>query len=176
MILDFELNEQDFLDFQLFTASQSKRINKQKRNNWILLTGGFGILSICFYSKDNIFLAVYFGIAAIMCGLWYPKYFVWRYKRHYKAFIKENYSYRFGERGHIEIDNQVIVSKNKTGESTLNVSEIEKIDETEKHFFVKIKGGFTLIIPKHTIQNPDEVRAQFEMLGFSVNKVSCEWK
>lgn len=70
----------------------------------------------------------------------------------------------------------MIVSKSKTGESTLNVSEIEKIDETEKHFFVKIKGGFAYIIPKHTIQNPDEVRAQFETLGFTVNKVSCTWK
>jgi len=176
MTLEFELNEQDFLDFQLFTASQSKRINKRKQNNWMLTTGCFIIISISFYLQRNIILTVYFGIAAIIYGLFYPKYFVWRHKKHYKTSIKENYSSRFGERDHIEIDNQVIFSKNKTGESTLNVSEIERVDETEKHFFVKIKGGLAYIIPKYKIQNSDEVRAKFEALGFNVDRAICKWK
>ena len=176
MTLEFELNEQDFLDLQLFIASQSKRINKRKRNGWMFLTGCFIIVSIFFYSEYNIFLTVYFGIAAIISGLFYPKYFVWRHKKHYKTFIKENYSCRIGERDHIEINNQVIFSKNETGESTINISEIEKVDETEKHFFVKIKGGLSYIIPKYKIQNSAEVRAKFESLGFNVNKSICKWK
>ena len=176
MTLEFELNEQDFLDFQLFTASQSRRINKRKRNGWILVTGCFIIISVFFYSEYNVFLAVYFGIVAIISGLFYPKYFIWRHKKHYKTFIKENYSCRIGEINHIEIDDQVIFSKNKTGESTLNISEIEKIDETEKHFFVKIKGGLAYIIPKYKIQNSDEVRAKFESLRFNVNKAIYKWK
>ena len=171
MTLEFELDEQDFLDFLLFTASQSKRFNRRKLSGWILLTSTFIIISVYFYSVNNLFLVVYFGIAAIISGLFYPKYFIWLHKRHYKRFIKENYSCKIGERDHIEIDDQVIFSKNKAGESTLNITEIEKIDETEKHFFVKIKGGLAYIIPKYKIQNSDEVRAKFELLGFNVNKV-----
>ena len=176
MTLEFELNEHDFLDFQLFTASQSKRINRKKVNGWIFVTLFFIGLSVFLYFDYDGFFAIYFGVTAIVCGLFYPKYFVWRYKKHYKTYIKENYSYRFGEKAYIEINNQTIFAKDKIGEGTINISEIEKIDETEKHFFVKMKSGVSLIIPKYKIQTSDEVRGKFEALGFSVNKVICKWK
>ena len=36
MTIEYKIEEQDFLDFQLFTASKSDRINKKKRNGWVL--------------------------------------------------------------------------------------------------------------------------------------------
>ena len=97
MTIEYQLNEQDFLDFQLFTASQSDRINKKKKNGWILLTIGSIVVSIYFYINQDIALTIYFGLVALACGLFYPRYFRWRYKRHYKTYIKENYSKRFGQ-------------------------------------------------------------------------------
>jgi hypothetical protein len=176
MILEFELNERDFLAFQLFTASQSKRINRKKVNGWILITLFFIALAAFFYYEQTNFLALYFGIAAIITGLLYPKYFVWRYKKHYKTYIKENYSYRFGEKVYVEITNLAIYCKDKTGESTINISAVETVDETENHFFVKIKSGGSLIIPKYAIQDLQEVCALFESLGFSVHNVLNTWK
>ncbi|MDR2009904.1 MAG: YcxB family protein [Bacteroidales bacterium] len=177
MIIEFKTSEQDFLDFQLFTASQSDRIKRKMINGWIFLTLILGIISACFYFKYNIIMAVYFGIAAIVSGLFYPMYFRWRYKKHYKTYIKENYSNRFEKTEYIEIKDEAIFMKDSTGEATLNISEIDKVDETEKHFFIKIKAGTYLIIPKYKIQNPDEVRDKFESLGFTVNKITnIKWK
>jgi hypothetical protein len=174
MTLEFELNEQDFLDFQLFTASQSKKIAKKKMRGLILWTPLFAVLSVFYYFDYNDFMAISFGVLAIVYALFYSKLFVWQYKRYYKTYVKENFSHRFGEKAYFEINNQTI--KDKTGDETINVSEIEKVDETEKHFFVEIKSGVSLIIPKDRIQNSDEVRAKFETLGFNVNKVICKWK
>ena len=176
MTLEFELNEQDFLDFQLFTASQSQKISRKKKRGLILWTPLFIVLSVFYYFDYNNFMAMLFGVLAIVYGLFYSKLFVWQYKRYYKTYVKENFSYRFGEKAYVEINNQTIYVKDKTGETTINVSEIEKIDETEKHFFVKIKSGVSLIIPKNRIQTSDEVRANLETLGFNVNKVICKWK
>jgi len=170
MKLEYEIKEQDFLEFQLFTASQSKKIYRKKLKGWIFTTLFFVILSAYFYFDYNNILAICYGICAIIFGLFYPKYFAWRYRKHYKSYIKENYSYRFGKKEYIEINNQFIFHRDKTGEGTINMSEIEKIDETEKHFFVRVKAGVSLIIPKNEIQNSDEVRAKFESLGFSVIK------
>ena len=90
MTLEIKINEQDFLDFQLFTASKSDRINKKKRNGWILLTLGSTVVALFFYLNQNIAMTIYFGLVAIACGLFYPRYFKWRYKKHYKTYIREN--------------------------------------------------------------------------------------
>ena len=177
MKLEYQIDEQDFLDFQLFTASQSDRIRRKMLNEQLLLTLIYAILAGSFYFFYNILLTISFGIISILCGLFYPKYFRWRYKRHYKTYIRDNYANEFGEFGHIEINDNTIFSKDKIGESTLNISEIKRVDETEKHFFVKITASTSLIIPKYKIPNSEEVRAKFELLGFSVNKlVNNKWK
>jgi len=169
MILEFELYEQDFLEFQLFAASQSKQISKNKLRSWLLVTLMFAALAVVFYFKSGNSMAIYFGIATIAAALLYPKYLAWYYKRHFTTYVKENYSYRFGEEVHIEIDNQTIFCKDKAGEGTINTSEIEKVDETDNHFFVKIKSGVSLIIPKQSAHISDEIRATFERLGVEVN-------
>ena len=177
MELEFKIDEQDFLDFQLFTASQSGRIKRNMWNGWIFLTLGCGIAAGYFYFEDSIALAIFLGLATIVYGLFYPKYFRRTHKKHYKNYIRENYSNRFNKQEYIEINNETIFAKDKVGESTINISEIERIDETEKHFFVKITTGVSLIIPKYKIQNPDDVRAKFESLGFSTNKVvNKKWR
>ena len=114
MKLDYKIDEQDFLDFQLFTASKSDRINKKKRNGWILLTAGSIVIALYFYLNGNSTMTIYFGLVALACGLFYPKYFKWRYKNHYKTYIKENYSKRFGQIESLEISSDYIFSKDKT--------------------------------------------------------------
>jgi len=175
MILKYKIEEKDFLDFQLFTASRSERINKKKRNGWILLTIGSIAAASYFYANQNMVMTIYFAFVAIIFGLFYPRYFKWRYNKHFKAYIKENYSKRFGQIETLEINNDSISSKDKTGEGKINLSEIEKVDETDKHFFLKISTGLSLIIPKKELNNTDEIREKFKGLGMRVND-ETDWK
>lgn len=177
MTLEYKIDEQDFLDFQLFTASKSDRINKKKRNGWILLTIGSIVVALYFYLNENVAMTIYFGLVAIACGLFYPKYFKWKYKKHYKTYIKENYSKRFGQIEALEINNDYIFSKDKTGEGKINISEIERVDETDNHFFLKISTGLSLIIPKKELENVDELRENFKEIGLTVNnETNWTWK
>jgi len=175
MIFKYKIEENDFLDFHIFTASKSKRIRKKKNKSWLLLTISSAVVAIYFYLNYNTPLAVYFGLVAVVCGLFYPKYFRWRYKRHYKTQIAENYSKRFGQIETLEITENQILSKDKTGESKVNLSEIEKVDETNSHFFLKISAGMSLIIPKERIDNSDQLRTEFKKLGLTVND-QRNWK
>jgi len=177
MILKYTLAEEDFLDFQLFIASKSERINKKKRNGWILLTVGPIVVACYFYFKENSFLAIYFGLLAILAGVFYPKYFIWRYKKHYRNYIKDNYSNRFGEQEIIEIGLDSILSSDKTGEARINLSEIERVDETSYHFFVKVSTGHSLIIPKRKLNDIKGIRSKFEKIGLSLyDEQSWVWK
>ena len=76
----------------------------------------------------------------------------------------------------LEINNDSIYSKDKTGEGKINISEIEKVDETNKHFFLKISTGLSLIIPKDRLNKPDDLRTKFQSLGLIVNNmINWEW-
>jgi hypothetical protein len=177
MILEFKIDEQDFLDYQLFAASKSVRISKRKRDGWIVMTVGPIFVAISFYFTQNIAMVVFFGIAAIICGIFYPKYFNWRYKKHYKTYIKENYPKRFGQIETLEINNDNIFFKDKTGEGKINLSEFECVDETSNHFFVKVSTGVSLIIPKKGLNNNDEIRKKFNDLELTVNdETNWRWK
>jgi YcxB-like protein len=177
MTLEYKIDEQDFLDFQLFTASKSDRINKKKRNGWILLTVGSIVVAFYFYLNQNNPMTIYFGLVAIATGVFYPRYFKWRYKKHYKTFIKENYSKRFGQVETLEINSDSILSKDKTGEGKINLSEIEKIDETANHFFLKISTGLTLLIPKKELKSVDVLREKFKDIGLTVqDETNWTWK
>lgn len=177
MTLEYKIDEQDFLDFQLFTASKSDRINKKKRNGWILLTAGSIVVACYFYLNENNPMTIYCGVVAVVTGIFYPRYFKCRYKKHYKTYIKENYSKRFGQVETIEINNDSILSKDKTGEGKINLSEIEKIDETDNHFFLKISTGLSLIIPKKELESVNELREKFKNVGLTVqDETNWTWK
>jgi len=168
MKIEYKIEENDFLDYQLFTASKSKRTMKKKRNGWILLTVASIILGIYFYFQNNIAMTIYFGLIAIICGLFYPKYFNWRYKKHYKNYIKENYQKRFGEIEIIEISKEYICSKDKTGEGKIKLKEIDEVSETKNHFLLKISTGMSLIIPKREIENLDIIKNKFDEIGLKI--------
>ena len=174
MKLEFELREEDFLTFQLFTSSTSPRIIRKKKNGWMFLTLGSILFAALFYSFGNIPLAVCMAFFAVTTALFYPMYFKWRYKKHYQNFIKDNYSNRLGLMQTLEIHPDHVFLKDKTGESKIKIAEIEEMTEISSHFFIKISSGVSLIVPKDRI-NLEEVSAKIKALDIKINDLS-NWK
>ncbi len=88
----------------------------------------------------------------------------------------ENYSKRFGQLEHLEINSDHIFARDKTGEGKINISEIENVSETQSHFFIKITTGVSLIIPKTKIKNSEEIKTQFENLKIPIiDETNWKW-
>ena len=177
MKFEYKIEENDFLEFQLFAASKSKRIMKKKKIGWILLTTFSLIFGLLFYFQNNFELTVYCGFSTLICGLFFPKYFNWRLKKHYKNFIEENYQKRFGEIEKLEFTKDHIYTKDKTGEGKIKLKEIEGISETKNHFFLKISTGMFLMIPKREIDSLEIIRTEFKAIGLEIiDELNWEWK
>jgi hypothetical protein len=174
MKLEITTKEEDFVTYQLYTSLKLEGIIKKLKNNHLWLSVGFLILGLYFYFIENIVMAIYFGGFGIISAIFYPKYFKWRYKQHYEKHIREHYKYRFGEVSTLEFTETDLLSKDKTGDSKLNLSEIEVINEISTHFFLKFTTNVSLIIPKRELIVPTEtsVSAKFEELGLVIN----DWK
>jgi hypothetical protein len=177
MKLEITTKEEDFVTYQLYTSSKSESTIKKLKNGRLGLSLGSLVLGVYFYITENISLAIYFGFAAIVAAIFYPKYFKWRYKQHYEKHIREHYKTRFGEVSTLEFTETDVLSKDKTGEAKMKLSEIEVINEISTHFFLKFSTNVSLIIPKRELIFPTEtsVRAKFEELDLVINNEN-DWK
>lgn len=174
MKFDYKIESGDFLEFQLFTAAKDDVIQKRKIKGWIFLTIAFAILALFSFMKSSMYLGAYFALLAVVSSLFYPRYFKWKYKKQYGNFILRNYSKRFGEPAELEITKTHILSKDKVAEGKVKLSEIEVINETRDHFFIKISTGMSFIIPKREIDASIDLKSEFEKIGLKINE-QLDW-
>ncbi|MBK7213670.1 MAG: hypothetical protein IPH88_10345 [Bacteroidales bacterium] len=146
------VEKEDFLRFQLFTASKSKRIRKKRITSWILMTSSFLCLGLVFGDDVDKFLAYYFLTVSIISLFFYPYYTRWKYKKHFQKHIEENYNNKMGLPSEISFDQEYLITKDKTSEGRIKLTEIELINEIKEDLFIKFYTGETLIVPA---RNPD---------------------
>lgn len=173
------LDENDHLTYQLYTASKTPRIKKDRIKGWIFTTVTFLCLTFLFFESRNDLLGYYFLIASGLSLTIYPFYSRWRYKKHYLKYIQDTYNSRIGEESTVEINADIIVIKDKTGERRINTSEIEEINEIKDFYFVKTTTGVSLIISKIKTNDIDKLTTELKSL---VNKreikynIELDWK
>ena len=132
-------------------------------------------MAIFSYLSQTYYLAIYFVVLALVIGFFYPKYFRWRYKKHYASFIGRNYAKRFGQPAELEITKDYILSKDKVAEGKVKLSEIEYVSETLNHFYIKISTGMSFIIPKRELDSSVNLKEEFSRIGITV-KDEIYWK
>ena len=175
MKFQYKIEAEDFLEFQLYTASKDPVVQKRKLRSWILLPIAFSIMAIFSYLSQTYYLAIYFVVLALVIGFFYPKYFRWRYKKHYASFIGRNYAKRFGQPAELEITKDYILSKDKVAEGKVKLSEIEYVSETLNHFYIKISTGMSFILPKRELDSSLNLKEEFSRIGITV-KDELYWK
>ena len=174
MTYNYTLEAQDFITFQLYTASNSNRINRKKKRSWLFLTVAFAIITFYNYHYDYKTLSLYFGVITILCVLFYPNYYKWKQNRHYKRFTFEHNKNSFGRLETITFNKKHLLLENTSGTGKINLTEFEGVDEIGSHYFMKMTNGASLIIPKSQI-NTDSFINEIKKLKLLINS-NLNWK
>ncbi|PVD52399.1 hypothetical protein DC498_09840 [Terrimonas sp.] len=164
MTLTYQLDQNDFLQHQLFLASKIDRIKKKRLKSWLIASGTFFLLGFLFFDSNNPLLAYYFLAFGIVSLIFYPLYQRNQYKSHYAKFISDTYKNRFGQTANIHFAENVIETNDITGESKINLSELENVTETGEYFYPSLRTGGHLIIPKSKISNIPQLRQELRQL------------
>lgn len=179
MKYNIKYTEEDFLQFQLFTASYSKRIQKQRERSKFLLMGSFLVIGVIFKIEgiDLVFWCLF--IFAIITFYFYPKYLNNNFYKHYQSYVKEHFGNRLKNSTLIEFHEDYIFSQNEFGESKIKLIAIEKISEVPNYIFILTKNAQTFILPKKEIPNYDELFSflikKSEQLEFDYS-IYKDWK
>lgn len=173
----FTLEENDFLTFQLFAASKSQRIKRKRLWGWIITTITFLVLSYLF--ADKTFLRNYFLVLSVLSAFFYPIYNRWRYKRHFQRYVKEVYKNRGDGSVKFTIIDDYIETVQGDNESKIKLSELSEINEINDYFFLFLKNGQGLVVPKYKIGNVGQLTSAIKDIvhRFQINYFEdLNWK
>ena len=168
MQIAYTLNKNDFLNHQLYLASKSPRIerNRIKSRVWVIVM--FLALASVFYVKKDTGLFYWFSLLALIAGILFPYYSRRMHINHYKKYIDENYNNKIGKLVVLQLENDRIDSKDELSEGSLKLAGLTEIVEVPTAIYLRIDTS-SLILPKVQINNMNEVRAALETISTSYN-------
>jgi len=159
MEINFTLTENDFLQQQLYLASKSKLIKKQKKLARVFVTLILLLIGFLFYLNKCLVEACYFTSAGIVCFFIFPIYLKHYYQRLFKKYVNENLKERVGIASSIIFKEDLFETTSENiGKAELNFSSFENIIEIADYFFITFKASGNLMIPKDKIENVENLR------------------
>lgn len=179
MIINYRIDENDFLMHQLFAASKSARIKKTRQRNRLFLTLIYLVFAAWSFVTSRYLTGIIFSGIAILWFFIYPVWESHHYIRHYKAFIKENYRDRFGKEFSFEFGNDFIIAKENGSESKILTTELVVINEIAQAIFLRLKGGAAFILTKDKIADIDSVKERLKELAAHLGikyEIEENWK
>lgn len=179
MKLEYQLDVNDYLQHQLYTASKTERIKKQRIKSWIFVSLTFFIISLLFLENRDKSTFYIFIIVGIITLIFYPFYLRNHYKNHYLKFIKDTYKNRFGESSVIEFFEKEVITNDSNSESKVKYSALEEFNEIGEYIFLKLKSGGSFIIPKLKINNLVELKNELKKISEQYNvkhNIELNWK
>jgi len=156
--IQYPIDLNDHLNFQLYNASISESILKKRRKSRIRLPIIYLLLSMPIYFVGNNEFAAFFIIIAVAWYFIYPFYERKIYYKHYKKYVEENAATLVTENSKIEFDDTEIKTYDELGNSSIKIHAISSIEETSEYYFIKIGTQQGLIIPKIKISNLSDLQ------------------
>lgn len=178
MNLNYSLNQNDFLQYQLFTASKNKTLIKQKRRSLLWIFLATIIIGINIYNSTKNGLLYFIPVCLIILPAFYFL-IKWQYKSHYLKYIQQNYKEKIGFVSDFNFKNDELIVINSMAESKIHYSSFSEINEIQDYYFLKIKTGESFIIPKSVISKRHEFEQIILLLKEKYNikeVVELNWK
>lgn len=178
MKLEYSLNNDDFLEYQLYEASKSKRIKNNRFKTKItfpiiyLILGVFSLII-----NDRLLFPIIMFLLAALWFLLYPIRSKKRHIKHYKNHIKETYKNRINRNIELEFNKDHVYVKDSGSESKIDTSEIKSLIELKNHFFLKLNTDMSLVIPKRVINNLNNFKEKMSELKIPlIDELNWEFK
>lgn len=178
MKIEYTLKEDDFLEYQLYTTSKSATIQKKRLLSKFVVPALYVLVGVFFYFYDNnknaILICIFLGALWLLI---YPFYSKYRYKRFYLNHIKKNYTDKLDHVDALKLgNNNYFYIKEQGKEGKIKTSEAEKLIELKDHFFLQMKKGGAIIIPKSYVLNTEAFKQKIADLNIDyLNETKWRW-
>lgn len=169
MTIEYSIDEQDFLTFQLFTASKSETIRKRRFRAKFFPVMMYIALGALMYVYGKPDLTIIFGLLTIIWFFMYPLREKRQYRVSYEKFIRDNFKDKLGQQASLIFHNQYLINKDQISESKVQYNQLEQITEIPELILIKLREGQTFILPKNKVGNLEEAKLYLKELAGRLN-------
>ena len=171
MRFEFDLNKQDYIDFNICHIKNSETLRKSLLFQQYIPAVVYLVLPFILVNVTDIPLWLWltvFVLAAILWVVFYPKYLISSTIKRISKMVNEGKNKDMLGKHCLTFNDEGIIETSKNGESKISWSGIEEIKETDKHFFIYISSIMAYIVPKRVFKTDGE---KDEFLNFIKNKL-----
>lgn len=170
MQFKYNLDQEDFLQFQLFTHSQIPMVQRKRKRTRILVPIVYILLAMWLYFKDptnNLTITVILIALSIIWFFFYSKFENNIFIKRLKKYIHANYSNNLPMEVNIDLLSDKMVSTVGTHPSSETLyNDIESLQETDDYLFLKVQSsGQSFIFPKKKIQDASTFSKHFQKIA-----------
>lgn len=159
MEIEFELVEEDYINFNIDHSKKSPALKKNIFGQRILGPIVFLLFPFIIRIYTDIPMWYWFAIFGLFSVVWfvfYPKYFKWEMTRRVKKMLKEGNNDNIYIKRMIILSDKGILEKSDLGESNISWDKVGKVEETEENIYIYISSMSAHIIPKRVFKDKNE--------------------
>lgn len=159
MKIEFELNKQDYINFNLNHLRHSDELKRTIAKQRYVIPVIY--LTIPFILDRFAAIPLWYGLTifsvlAVIWAAFYPQYYKWRVARLVSKMIDEGNNIGMLGKRCISLTEAGIVDTGESDESKTNWESVESIEETEEYIYVYNSAISAYLIPKRSFSSISE--------------------
>ncbi|MFZ0443610.1 MAG: YcxB family protein [Bacillus sp. (in: firmicutes)] len=165
MEIDYQLTEDDYLNFNMFHVKNSKAIRRTLNMQRFLTPIIFIIASFVLPKIGSIsFLGVFitFLVVSILWIIFYPRYFYSYVIRNTKKMIKEGKNDDLLGKHHMILSEEGIIDSTSNGETKVTWSGIQTVSEDKHNIYLYNSSVSAYILPKRELADVEQIKTYFK--------------
>ncbi|MBK5721355.1 hypothetical protein JGH11_10770 [Dysgonomonas sp. Marseille-P4677] len=161
--IHYTLNEEDFLNLQLYHAFKNEDFKKQRIKDKYRIIG-LSLLCglILFFDGYFSIYSYYFLGSAVLFFIVHPWWSKWFYKRLLKSKVINANKDCFPQTTTLILQDKQIDLINNKNSHTFDIHNLLNIEEIQEYFFLQISNFPPIIIPKRQIPNINLIQKQLK--------------
>lgn len=172
MELEFELTEEDYINYNIAHSQKSPSIKRSiliQRIFGPIIFMGAPFFIIKFSDIPLWYWITIFGISSVVWLIYYPKYANWEIKRRVKKMLKEGNNENLFNRRKLALTGLGITEVSEIGESNINWDKIVSIEETTEYIYIYISSVSAHIVPKRVFKDTNEQKRFTDEISERIN-------
>ncbi len=178
MLFKYSVDHNDYLSYLFYSASKSKKAQKRRAMNKLVLMIIYVLTGLMLYSRNGPVASAAFFLLCLPLYFLYNVFEKKQYHKHFNRFINTHFKDRIGKPSTVELreDGIHVVDDEDNWHA---YEDIEEISETNALIIVQLKNGVAIILPKNKIQQKESLADKLAQAAASKNIIynkELEWK
>ena len=148
MIVSYPLEKDALLTFQLFAASRSPRIRRQRLFGWLIIPFLALAIAVLEFFGECHSAASSMAIMGLTWALLYPFFSRWYYKRHYRKHVEEYSSPVLGMEVQLSLQADGLILKDKGAETRVDLGALASLHRIKGYGFILFPTGQGITLPE----------------------------